>query len=63
MTGVPLTPEVDMDFVQLQDALRYSIIGFIVVGLGLTAFVLPKPDGIMVAATDAETSSLMKTIP
>ena len=61
--GVALTPEVDMDFVQLQDALRYGIIGFIVVGLGLTAFVLPKPDGIMVAATDAETSSLMKTIP
>ena len=61
--GVALTPEIDMDFVQLQDALRYSIIGFVVVGLGLTAFVLPKPDGIMVAASEAETTNLMKTIP
>lgn len=60
--GVALTPEVDMDFVLLQDALRYGIIGFVVVGLGLTAFVLPKPDGALVAATEAEQVGLMKTI-
>jgi hypothetical protein len=61
--GVALTPEVDMDFVVLQDVLRYSIIGVIVVGLGLTAFVLPKPDGALIAATESETRGLMKTIP
>tara|TARA_B110000008_G_scaffold279952_1_gene329935 strand:+ start:7136 stop:8113 length:978 start_codon:yes stop_codon:yes gene_type:complete len=62
--GVVLDPVVDMDFVALQDGLRYGIIGFVVVGLGLTAFVLPKPGGLPVAATAAEQQGLMmKTIP
>ena len=62
--GVVLDPVVDMDFVALQDGLRYRIIAFVVVGLGLTAFVLPKPGGLAVAATAAEQQGLMmKTIP
>lgn len=58
--GVKLEPEVDMDFVALQDGLRYGIIAFVVVGLGLTAFVLPKPGASLVAATVAEQQGLIK---
>ncbi|MAD24780.1 MAG: hypothetical protein CMO44_11490 [Verrucomicrobiales bacterium] len=60
--GVALEPTIDMDFVVLQDALRYAIIAFVVVGLALTAFVLPKPKGSAVAATEAEKTGLMATI-
>lgn len=56
--GVVLEPEVDLDFEMLQDALRYSIIGFVVVGLAITAM-LPKPGAAAVPGTRAEQQGLM----
>lgn len=56
--GVVLEPEVDMDFEMLQDALRYSIIGFVVLGLGIS-IMLPKPGVAAVPGTSAETQGLM----
>lgn len=56
--GIVLEPEVDLDFEMLQDAMRYSIIGFVVVGLAIVA-VLPKPSPVAVSGTKAEQQGLM----
>ena len=56
--GVVLEPEVDLDFVMLQDALRYGIIGFVVLGLAIVAM-LPKPGTAAVPGTRAEQQGLM----
>ena len=56
--SVVLEPEVDLDFEMLQDALRYSIIGFVVLGLGIVTM-LPKPGVAAVPGSSAEQQGLM----
>ena len=56
--GVVLEPEVDLDFEMLQDALRYSMIGFVLLGLGIVAM-LPKPGIAAVPGSRAEQQGLM----
>lgn len=56
--GVVLEPEVDLDFEMLQDALRYSIIGFVVLGLGIVTM-LPKPGVLAVPSSQSEQQGLM----
>ena len=56
--SVVLEPEVDLDFGVMQDVLFYSVIGFVVAGLGIT-MLLPKPVQGAVASTTAEQQGLM----
>ncbi len=56
--SVVLEPEVDLDFGVMQDVLFYSVIGFVVAGLGIT-MLLPKPAQSAVASTTAEQQGLM----
>lgn len=58
--GVVLEPKVDIDFEVMQDALRYSIIVFVVLGLGIVTM-LPKPGVAAVPSSQSEQEGLMMT--